>query len=167
MKPDDFPIPLRPNRAIELSAAFVHERRGDRRLDYSIASLRHLDTMVDQVFPHLDPRRKWMLALLMSFYLGEVILRHAGAGRGTWIVPSEVDRAMHGDFPVHLELDGRRCCPYARVSLCVADNEAEGLVRFAREMLREPLEPAPVRRSRPGRLLARLLSDGAVRAATI
>lgn len=165
MKADDFPIPLRPNRAIELSAAFVHEMAGDRRLDYALPSLAHLDALAAGALAHAAPRHGFALELLMGFYFGEVLLRRAGPARAAWVVPTPAERARHGQFPVHLRLDGAQLCLHAQLHGRLNLPGGPDLLGFGRTLLNEAPPPARLHRPVWRRLGRRLLGAGTARAA--
>jgi len=82
-------------------------------LDYSVASLAHIDGMIedlrrDQRFEVLQP-----VLFSMGCYVGEVLVRHAG---GRWRPAEDLGAGMAALSPIAVELpDGRGCSPVGRV----------------------------------------------------
>ena len=82
-------------------------------LDYSVASLGHIDGMIedlrrDQRFEVLQP-----VLFSMGCYVGEVLVRHAG---GRWRPAEDLGAGMAALSPIAVEMpDGRGCSPVGRV----------------------------------------------------
>lgn len=82
-------------------------------LDYSPASLKELDTIVDDL--RRDQRFEAVQTLLFSMgcYVGEVLVRHAG---GRWRTAEELGMDKASISPIAVEMPGGRgCSPVARV----------------------------------------------------
>lgn len=97
------------------AAAFVARATARNRLplDYSVASLRLVDALVDGLRKGGADRERVRGALLgLGAYVGEVLVRRAG---GTWVDLDEGQRAYFGQ-PVGIRMpDGRIWNPVGKV----------------------------------------------------
>jgi hypothetical protein len=102
-------------------------------LDYSPASLKALDTIVDDL--RRDQRFEAVQTLLFSMgcYVGEVLVRHAG---GRWRTTE--DLGMGASSPIAVEMpDGRGCNPVARVYRRFQKGREDSLATFYQAVARE------------------------------
>jgi hypothetical protein len=104
-----------PGNAADIAAMAVPvvEQNYGVTLDYSPASLRQLDTIVDDL--RRDQRFEALQTLLFSMgcYVGEVLVRHASA---RWRTTPEPGAGKVATSPIAIEMpDGRVCNPVGRV----------------------------------------------------
>lgn len=110
-------------------------------LDYSAASLRQLDTIVDDL--RRDQRFEALQTLLFSMgcYVGEVLVRHAG---GRWRTTPEPGTGKAASSPIAVEMpDGRVCNPVGRVYRRFQKGREDSLAGFFRAMTGAPLDEKP------------------------
>lgn len=129
-----------PETAAEIAGMvppFVQENYGVV-LDYGVASLRHLDGVIedlrrDQRFETLQP-----LLFAMGCYVGEVMVRHAGA---SWRTTAEMGMGEVASSPIVVRVaDGRGCNPVARVYKRFQNGAGDSLPSFYELMTRVPPE---------------------------
>ena len=95
-----------------LVVPFVEQNYG-LRLDYGAESLRTLDRVIDDL--RRDQRFEALQTLLFSMgcYVGEVLVRHAGA---RWRSTQELGMGTVSSSPIAVEMpDGRGCNPVGKV----------------------------------------------------
>jgi hypothetical protein len=110
-----------------IAVPFVEQNYGVT-LDYGVASLRQLDTIVDDL--RRDQRFEALQPLLFSLgcYVGEVLVRHAGA---RWRSTDGPGAPRLASSPIAIEMaDGRACNPVARVYGRFQRGRADGLAAF-------------------------------------
>jgi hypothetical protein len=101
-------------------------------LDYSPASLKELDAIVDDL--RRDQRFEAVQTLLFSMgcYVGEVLVRHAGA---RWRTTEDLGMGQAAISPIAVEMpDGRGCSPVARVYRRFQKGREDSLAAFYRAM---------------------------------
>jgi hypothetical protein len=101
-------------------------------LDYSPASLKDLDAIVDDL--RRDQRFEAVQTLLFSMgcYVGEVLVRHAGA---RWRTTEDLGTGQAAISPIAVEMpDGRGCSPVARVYRRFQKGREDSLAAFYRAM---------------------------------
>jgi hypothetical protein len=123
-----------PGNAAEIAAMAVPvvEQNYGVTLDYSPASLKELDTIVDDL--RRDQRFEALQTLLFSMgcYVGEVLVRHAG---GRWRSTEELGMGKVASSPVAIEMpDGRGCNPVGRVYKRFQKGRDDGLAVFYQSM---------------------------------
>lgn len=123
-----------PANAAEIAAMAlpVVEQNYGLRLDYSPASLKALDTIVDDL--RRDQRFEALQTLLFSMgcYVGEVLVRHAG---GRWRTTQELGMGPVGSSPIAVEMpDGRGCNPVGRVYRRFQKGREDSLPAFFQAM---------------------------------
>jgi hypothetical protein len=97
-------------------------------LDYSVASLAHVDGIIedlrrDQRFEVLQP-----VLFSMGCYVGEVLVRHAG---GRWRPARDLGAGIEALSPIAVEMpDGRGCNPVGRVYRRFQRGRDDGIVSF-------------------------------------
>jgi hypothetical protein len=104
-------------------------------LDYGVASLAQLDTIIDDL--RRDQRFEALQPLLFSLgcYVGEVLVRHAG---GRWRSTEELGMGKVASSPVAIEMpDGRGCNPVGRVYKRFQKGREDGLAAFYQAMTGE------------------------------
>jgi hypothetical protein len=112
---------------------FVEQNYG-LRLDYAVESLRHVDGVIedlrrDQRFETLQP-----MLFAMGCYVGEVMVRHAGA---CWCTTAEMGMGEVASSPIVIRVaDGRGCNPVGRVYKRFQNGAGDSLVSFYRAMTR-------------------------------
>jgi hypothetical protein len=123
-----------PGNAAEIAAMTVPvvEQNYGVKLDYSPASLKDLDTIVDDL--RRDQRFEALQTLLFSMgcYVGEVLVRHAGA---RWRTMEELGMGKVASSPIAVEMpDGRGCNPVGRVYRRFQKGREDGLAAFFQAM---------------------------------
>lgn len=111
------------------------------RLDYSPASLKELDTIVDDL--RRDQRFEALQTLLFSMgcYVGEVLVRHAG---GRWRTTEDLGMGKVASFPIAVEMpDGRGCNPVGRVYRRFQKGREDSLRDFFQAMAGPPPDEKP------------------------
>ncbi len=133
-----------PSNAAEIAGMtlpFVQENYG-LVLDYSPASLKELDRIVDDL--RRDQRFEAVQTLLFSMgcYVGEVLVRHAG---GRWRTTEEVGMGRVASSPIAVEMpDGRGCNPVARVYRRFQKGREDSLTAFYQAVAGTPAgKPGP------------------------
>lgn len=109
-------------------------------LDYSPASLKELDAIVDDL--RRDQRFESLQTLLFSMgcYVGEVLVRHAG---GRWRTTEELGGRV-ASSPIAVEMpDGRGCNPIARVYRRFQKGREDSLAAFYQAMAGTPPAEPP------------------------
>ena len=129
-----------PGNAAEIAAMAVPvvEQNYGVTLDYSPASLKELDTIVDDL--RRDQRFEALQTLLFSMgcYLGEVLVRHAG---GRWRTTQDLGMGKVSSSPIAVEMpDGRGCNPVGRVYRRFQKGREDSLPAFFRAMAGAPLD---------------------------
>jgi hypothetical protein len=110
-------------------------------LDYSPASLKELDTIVDDL--RRDQRFEALQTLLFSMgcYVGEVLVRHAG---GRWRTTEELGLGKVASSPIAVEMPGGRGCnPVARVYRRFQKGREDSLAAFYQAMAGPPPPEKP------------------------
>jgi hypothetical protein len=110
-------------------------------LDYSPASLKDLDAIVDDL--RRDQRFEALQTLLFSMgcYVGEVLVRHAG---GRWRTTEELGLGKVASSPIAVEMPGGRGCnPVARVYRRFQKGREDSLAAFYQAMAGPPPEEKP------------------------
>lgn len=105
-------------------------------LDYSPASLKELDAIVDDL--RRDQRFESLQTLLFSMgcYVGEVLVRHAG---GRWRSTEDLGLGRAASSPIAVEMpDGRGCNPIARVYRRFQKGREDSLAAFFQAMAGTP-----------------------------
>jgi hypothetical protein len=129
-----------PGNAAEIAAMavpFVEQNYGVA-LDYSPASLKELDTIVDDL--RRDQRFEALQTLLFSMgcYVGEVLVRHAG---GRWRTTEELGMGAVASSPIGVEMpDGRECNPVGRVYKRFQKGREDSLAGFFQAMVGTSLD---------------------------
>jgi hypothetical protein len=123
-----------PANAAEIAAMAlpVVEQNYGVALDYSPASLRELDAIVDDL--RRDQRFEALQTLLFSIgcYVGEVLVRHAG---GRWRRTEEFGPGKVASSPIAIEMpDGRGCNPVGRVYRRFQKGREDSLPAFYQAM---------------------------------
>jgi hypothetical protein len=109
-------------------------------LDYSPASLKELDAIVDDL--RRDQRFESVQTLLFSMgcYVGEVLVRHAG---GRWRSTEDLGMGV-ASSPIAVEMpDGRGCNPIARVYRRFQVGREDSLAAFYQTMAGAPPAEKP------------------------
>jgi hypothetical protein len=109
-------------------------------LDYTPASLKELDTIVDDL--RRDQRFEALQTLLFSMgcYVGEVLVRHAG---GRWRATEELGMGK-ASSPIVVEMpDGRGCNPVARVYRRFQKGREDSLAAFYQAVAGTPAAEKP------------------------
>lgn len=129
-----------PETAAEIAAMvppFFEENYGVV-LDYGVESLRQVDGVIedlrrDQRFETLQP-----LLFAMGCYVGEVMVRHAGA---SWRTTAEMGMGEVASTPIVIRVaDGRGCNPVGRVYKRFQNGTGDSLASFYHVMTRVPPE---------------------------
>ncbi|HSD29813.1 MAG TPA: DUF6278 family protein [Vicinamibacteria bacterium] len=110
-------------------------------LDYSPASLKELDAIVDDL--RRDQRFESLQTLLFSMgcYVGEVLVRHAG---GRWRSTEDLGLGRAASSPIAVEMpDGRGCNPIARVYRRFQKGREDSLAAFFQAMAGTPPAEKP------------------------
>ena len=123
-----------PGNAAEIAAMAVPvvEQNYGVTLDYSPASLKQLDTFIDDL--RRDQRFEGLQTLLFSMgcYVGEVLVRHAG---GRWRTTGELGMGKVASSPIGVEMpDGRGCNPVGRVYKRFQKGREDSLAGFFQAM---------------------------------
>ena len=134
-----------PGNAAEIAAMAVPvvEQNYGVRLDYSPASLKELDTIVDDL--RRDQRFEALQTLLFSMgcYVGEVLVRHAG---GRWRTTQELGMGQVASSPIVVEMpDGRGCNPVGRMYRRFQKGRDDSLAAFFQAMAGAPPDGKPGR----------------------
>jgi hypothetical protein len=132
-----------PGNAAEIAAMAVPvvEQNYGVTLDYSPASLKELDTIVDDL--RRDQRFEALQTLLFSMgcYVGEVLVRHAG---GRWRTTEELGMGAVASSPIGVEMpDGRECNPVGRVYKRFQKGREDSLAGFFQAMAGTSAEKPP------------------------
>ena len=132
-----------PGNAAEIAAMTVPvvEQNYGVTLDYSAASLRQLDTIVDDL--RRDQRFEALQTLLFSMgcYVGEVLVRHAG---GRWRTTQELGMGQVASSPIAVEMpDGRVCNPVGRVYRRFQKGREDSLAAFYQALAGTPADDEP------------------------
>lgn len=101
-------------------------------LDYSPASLKRLDVIIDDL--RRDQRFEALQTLLFSIgcYVGEVLVRHAG---GRWRTTQELGMGVVASAPIAIAMpDGRGCNPVGRVYKRFQKGREDSLAGFFQAM---------------------------------
>ena len=118
-----------------MAVPFVEQNYG-LKLDYGVASLAQLDTVIedlrrDQRFEVLQP-----VLFSMGCYVGEVLVRHAG---GRWRRAEDLGTGIAAISPIAIEMpDGRGCNPVGKVYRRFQKGREDGLVLFFRSTAGKP-----------------------------
>jgi hypothetical protein len=107
-------------------------------LDYGVPSLRQLDGVIDDL--RRDQRFETLQPLLfaMGCYVGEVMVRHAGA---SWCTTAEMGMGEVASSPIVVRVaDGRGCNPVGRVYKRFQNGAGDSLASFYHVMTRVPPE---------------------------
>ena len=123
-----------PENAAEIAAMTlpVVQQNYGVALDYSPGSLKELDTIVDDL--RRDQRFEAVQTLLFSMgcYVGEVLVRHAGA---RWRTTGEPGVEKTASSPIAVEMpDGRGCNPVGRVYRRFQKGRGDSLAAFYQAM---------------------------------
>jgi len=123
-----------PGNAGEIAAMAVPvvEENYGVALDYSPASLKRLDVIIDDL--RRDQRFEALQTLLFSLgcYVGEVLVRHAG---GRWRTTEELGLGKVASSPIAVEMpDGRGCNPVGRVYKRFQKGREDSLAGFFQAM---------------------------------
>ena len=109
-------------------------------LDYGVTSLKQLDGIIDDL--RRDQRFEALQPLLFSIgcYVGEVLVRHAGA---RWRGTQELGMGVVASSPIAIEMpDGRGCNPVGRVYKRFQKGREDSLASFYQAMTGEsPARP--------------------------
>jgi hypothetical protein len=133
-----------PDNAARIAAMVVPfaEKNYGVALDYGVESLRLVDGILDdlrrdQSFEDLQP-----LLFAMGCYVGQVLVRHAGA---CWRVTEELGMGEVASSPIAIRVrDGRGCNPVGRVYKRFQNGPDDSLAGFYDVMTQAPSErPAP------------------------
>jgi hypothetical protein len=130
------PLPSNAAEIAGMTVPVVQQNYGVA-LDYSPASLKELDTVVDDL--RRDQRFEAVQTLLFSMgcYVGEVLVRHAG---GRWRTTEEIGMGKVASSPIAVEMPGGRGCnPIARVYRRFQKGREDSLAAFYRAVT----APAP------------------------
>jgi hypothetical protein len=132
-----------PGNAAEIAAMAVPvvEQNYGVTLDYGPASLRQLDTFIDDL--RRDQRFEAVQTLLFSMgcYVGEVLVRHAG---GRWRTTEELGMGKVASSPIAVEMpDGRECNPVGRVYKRFQKGREDSLAGFFQAMAGTSAEKPP------------------------
>jgi hypothetical protein len=132
-----------PSNAAEIAGMTlpVVQQNYGLELDYSPASLKKLDTIVDDL--RRDQRFEAVQSLLFSMgcYVGEVLVRHAG---GRWRSAEELGMGRASISPIAVEMpDGRSCSPIARVYRRFQKGREDSLAAFYQAMAGAPSAGKP------------------------
>jgi hypothetical protein len=117
---------------IAAMAVPVVEQNYGVALDYSPASLKRLDAIIDDL--RRDQRFEALQTLLFSMgcYVGEVLVRHAG---GRWRTTQELGMGQVASSPIAIEMpDGRGCNPVGRVYKRFQKGREDSLAGFFQAM---------------------------------
>jgi len=119
-----------PSNAADIAgmALPVVEQNYGVALDYSPASLKRLDAIVDDL--RRDQRFEAVQTLLFSMgcYVGEVLVRHAG---GRWRTTEDLGMGKVASSPIAVEMPGGRGCnPVARVYRRFQKGREDSLAAF-------------------------------------
>jgi hypothetical protein len=107
-------------------------------LDYGVPSLRQLDGVIDDL--RRDQRFETLQPLLfaMGCYVGEVMVRHAGA---SWRTTAEMGMGEVASSPIVIRVaDGRGCNPVGRVYKRFQNGAGDSLASFYHVMTGVPPE---------------------------
>ena len=107
-------------------------------LDYGVPSLRQLDGVIDDL--RRDQRFETLQPLLfaMGCYVGEVMVRQAGA---SWRTTAEMGMGEVASSPIVIRVaDGRGCNPVGRVYKRFHNGAGDSLASFYHVMTRVPPE---------------------------
>ena len=110
-----------------LAVPFAEQNYG-LALDYSVASLGHVDGIIEDL--RRDQRFEVLQPVLFSLgcYVGEVLVRHAG---GRWRRADELGAGTAAVSPIAVEMpDGRSCSPVGRVYRRFQRGRDHGVVSF-------------------------------------
>jgi hypothetical protein len=129
-----------PDNAAKIAAMVVPfaEKNYGVTLDYGVESLRRLDGILDdlrrdQSFENLQP-----LLFAMGCYVGQVMVRHAGA---FWRVTEELGMGEVASSPIAIRVpDGRGCNPVGKVYKRFQNGPDESLASFYQVMTQAPVE---------------------------
>jgi hypothetical protein len=127
-----------PANAAEIAgmALPVVEQNYGVALDFSPASLKRLDAIVDDL--RRDQRFEAVQTLLFSMgcYVGEVLVRHAG---GRWRTTEELGMGKVASSPIAVEMPGGRGCnPVARVYRRFQKGRDDSLAAFYQAIAGSP-----------------------------
>jgi hypothetical protein len=123
------PSPENAGEIAEMVVPFVLENYGVT-LDYSVSSLSQIERVIDdlkrdQPFEAVQP-----LLFSVGCYVGEVLVRHAGA---TWRTTESLGMGALASAPIVIAAaDGRGCNPIGKVYKRFASGPAEDLGQFYR-----------------------------------
>jgi len=132
-----------PSNAAEIAGMTVPvvQQNYGVELDYSPASLKELDTIVDDL--RRDQRFEAVQTLLFSMgcYVGEVLVRHAG---GRWRTAEELGMGKAASSPIAVEMPGGRGCnPVARVYRRFQKGREDSLAAFYQALAGTPADDKP------------------------
>ena len=129
-----------PDNAAKIAAMVVPfaDQNYGVTLDYGVESLGLLDGILDdlrqdQSFENLQP-----LLFAMGCYVGQVMVRHAGA---CWRITEELGMGAVASSPIAIRVrDGRGCNPVGRVYKRFQNGPEEALASFYHVMTEAPPE---------------------------
>jgi hypothetical protein len=131
------PTPANAAQIAAMVVPFVEKNYG-LTLDYGAESLRQVDGVLDdlrrdQSFENLQP-----LLFAMGCYVGEVLVRHAGA---FWRVTEELGMGEVASSPIAIWMpDGRGCNPVGKVYKRFQNGPEDSLAGFYNVMTQVPPE---------------------------
>ena len=126
-----------PENAAEIAAMIVPfvEQNYGVALDYGVGSLGHVDRVIDDL--RKDQRFEDLQPLLFSLgcYVGEVLVRHAGA---RWRTTQSVGMGAVATSPIVLQLpDGRGCNPVGQTYRRFTSGSESDLAGFYQSLARD------------------------------
>lgn len=127
-----------PENAAEIAGLvppFVRENYGVV-LDYGVESLSHVDRVIEDL--RRDQRFETLQTMLfaMGCYVGEVMVRQAGA---SWRTTAQMGMGEVASSPIVIRVaDGRGCNPVGRVYKRFQSGAGHSLVSFYHAMTRVP-----------------------------
>jgi len=135
------PSPGNAAEIAEMVVPWVQQNYG-AALDYSVTSLGQLDGIIDDL--RRDQKFEALQTLLFSMgcYVGEVLVRHAGA---RWCTTQELGVGDMASSPIVIAMpDGRGCNPVAKVYKRFQNGRVDNVAGYYQVMTeghKEKLEP--------------------------